>query len=168
MYTIARLMTLVFAVSIQVHAQQISSSIEDGGGVVVKAKSINFIMANQQSSLWRTWVTVNDSDCPVALSKTGVNADYSDYFRFTPSGSASVQSDVVAFEVRFLIYDMFGNHIKTLSSTEVEDVSAGNSLDLRGGEWRAWGNEASEFLSSVSFVAYVREANGNIWRYDAE
>jgi len=132
------------------------------------AKSINFTMANRKSSLRRTWVTVNDSDCPLTLAKTGVNADYIDYYRFTPSGSASARSDIVAFEIRFLIYDMFGNHIKTLSLTEVEDVSAGNSLDLKGGEWRAWVSEASEFLSSVSFVSYVREATGAIWHYDAE
>ncbi len=163
--TIGSVAMFVFALSAPVKGE-ISSSIEDGGSVEVKSEYTTF--ANRGSSLRRTWVTVNDSNSPVKLAKAGINADYSDNFRFTPSGLANMRKDVVAFEVRFLLYDMFGNHMKTLSSTEVEDAESGNLFNLGSGEWRAWRNDATEFLLSVAYVAQVRTGDGKIWRYNAK
>ncbi|MCF8146565.1 MAG: hypothetical protein K9N21_21870 [Deltaproteobacteria bacterium] len=64
------------------------------------------------------------------------------------------------------MYDVFGDHMKTLSATGVTDAAANAEIPLKEmGRWRAWEDEVSELLTVVVFVAQVRTVDGMVWRY---
>lgn len=71
----------------------------------------------------------------------------------------------MAFEVRFLLFDVWGDHMQTLSATKVSDLNGQMPLG-EAGSWRAWENDVSELLTVVSFPARVRTADGRTWNYD--
>lgn len=49
----------------------------------------------------------------------------------------------------------------------IEDLSGTMKLD-KSGTWYANGNQISEYLSCVSYIAAVRTKEGKIWRYKPE
>jgi hypothetical protein len=131
------------------------------------------IMLNKGSSLQRQWYVVNDPSSAMQLTMAGINTTYhsssigGDY-NYVPSGTGTFQEPVAAFEVRFLLFDVWGEHMKTLSDTEVADLK--DQIELsKTGSWRAWSeNEVSELLTVVSFVARVRKPDGTVWQYDTK
>jgi len=147
------------------NAQAIVVTSTDGGSVVT---DLGYgIRVNKNSSLRRAWVTMNDPSCPVQLSGAGVTTGYGDReYNFIPAGSCEASESVSALEVRYLLYDVFGEHMKTLSGTDVSDRPANLAFPLKdSGEWRAWENEVSELLTVVTFIAQVRTTSGKVWRY---
>lgn len=146
-------------VSVEVHA----------GGSVTTELSRN-IKVNPESSLERSWVVLNDPTSPIQLSGAGVETLYRDSrYSFRPTGTFTATAPVVAFEVRYALYDMFGGHIKTLTGTEVRDIDQGKTLPLSPvGTWRAFEDEVRELLTVVAFVANVRPLDGEVWSHDQE
>jgi hypothetical protein len=145
--------------------QPIQVSTADGGSVVT---DLGYgIKVNKNSTLHRAWVTLNDPSSPVQLINAGVSAQYGDRgYNFVPTGSAKAVEAIAALEIRFLLYDVFGEHMKTLSATELIDIGANAELQLKEtGRWRAWESQISQLLTVVAFVAHVRTADGKIWRY---
>jgi hypothetical protein len=142
---------------------------ELGGGSVVTNLGYG-IQVNKGSSLQRRWFVINDQSCPVRLSGAGINAVYqsssdSGDYKYKPAGLANAVEPIAAFEVRFLIFDLWGQHIRTLSDTEVSDLSGQIALKDTG-SWTAWENDVSEILTVVSFVARVKRPDGTVWEYD--
>ena len=76
--------------------------------------------------------------------------------------------NIQALEVRYVIYDVFGEHMTTLSWELVADINENDSYDFLqvAGRWAISANDASQFLSSVAFVAEARTSDGKIWRYN--
>lgn len=149
------------------YAQTIKVSSASGGSVTT---DLSYgIKVNKNSSLQRTWLTFNDPSCPVELKGCGILTKYDDDrgYKYIPTGSLLAKESISALDIRFILYDVFGDHIKTLAGTEVTDVSANSSFSLETiGSWRAWENEVSELLTVVSFVAQIRTESGKIWRYN--
>jgi len=146
-------------------AQPLRTVTTDGCSVVTE---LGYgIKINKNSSLRRTLVVINDPNCPVQLDAAGINTEYSDRsYSYRPTGTAKATENLSAIEIRYLLFDMFGNHIKTLSGTEVADVASGASIQLKEiGSWRAWEIEVSKLLTIVSFVGNARTANGRVWKY---
>jgi len=118
---------------------------------------------NKGSSLQRESVLFNDPSCPVQFSQNSMKFDYSDR-RLTISASTqlSVAQPVMAMEVRHILFDIFGQHMKNLSNTEARDFSAGPAtLD---GKWNLFDeNDTSELLTTVTYVARVRLVDGTQW-----
>ena len=138
----------------------------DGGSVVTAL--VSGIKLNEKSTLKRTWIILNDPKSPVQLDGSGITTKYFDRdYKYEATGTLVASEPIVALNVRFLLYDVFGQHIKTLGGEEVRDVPANTPFQLKYiGSWRAWENEVSELLTVVSFVAQIRTASGKIWRYD--
>jgi len=67
--------------------------------------------------------------------------------------------------VRYLLFDIWGEHARTLSDTEVSDLRGQVALKDTG-SWATWENDVSEILTVVSFVARARRPDGTIWEYD--
>jgi 4-hydroxy-3-methylbut-2-enyl diphosphate reductase IspH len=135
----------------------------DGGSVVTK---LGYgISVNQGSSLKRQWFVVNDSTCPLQLQNAGINTTYGDRdYSFVPAGTAIAQEPIAALEVRFILFDIWGDHMKTLSGTDIRDLAAGATIKLtQVGSWRAWENDVSHYVTAVAFVARVRAQNGRAW-----
>jgi hypothetical protein len=139
----------------------------DGGPVTT---SLGYgVTVTKDSSLHRQWFVTNDPSCPASLAAAGINTAYtSREYSFTPSGTLTAKEPISAFEVRFMIFDVWGDHMKTLSGTELRDVAPGSPFQLAStGSWRAWENDVSDYLTSVGFIAHVRTAAGRAWSADS-
>jgi len=147
---------------------QVSSSTSDGGSVVTDL-GYN-IRVNDGASLKRTWVILNDDAAPAKLNNVGIATSYNDRsYTFSARGELGALEALSAVEIRVLLFDVFGNHMKTLSSTKVTDLALGDEiLGENLGRWRGFENEVSEFLTSVSFIAHAHTMEGRVWRYDSE
>ena len=154
----------IFLFSSLPSAKLLSLSKKDGDSVVLK---LGFgIKVNDGSSLNREWININDASSPIQISEVGINTVYgSGGYSFKSTGFLTVKEDVTAFEIVHVLYDVFGEHFKTLSNREVIDINT--SLDLsKKGSWYASENNVSDFLICVSYVANVRKKDGSIWRYN--
>lgn len=128
------------------------------------------IQVNKGSSLQRRWFVINDPSCPLRLSGAGINTVYESSsgggYEYRSAGLANAGEMITAFEVRFLLFDIWGEHIRTLTDTEVSDLRGQISLK-DAASWTAWHTDVSEILTVVSFVARVRRPDGTVWEYDA-
>ncbi len=70
-----------------------------------------------------------------------------------------------AFEVRFIIFDLWGEHVTTLSTTEVRDLDAGAEESFSA-SWRASPNVAERHYGSIAYVARVRTKAGIVIEAD--
>ncbi len=125
------------------------------------------IKINEGSSLKKEKIIINDALCPIQLNgDVGIEISTRDRaFAFNPSGSFNVKEPIVAYEMHHIIYDIFGDHIKTLSNTQVADI-VGQQIFTKYDGWYASENNVSEYLISVSYVANVRTQSGQIWHYN--
>ena len=132
---------------------------------------------NEGSTLRRSWVTLDDAACPLAIFDAGVSVTGSPAEKqwFSVAGSVRPRVPISAFEVRFILLDMFGGHLRSLSKTEVKDFDVDDEVILSevrprwrrvGADWEAGAHDVRELLTVVSFVAHVRTREGTVWRYD--
>lgn len=147
---------------------QISSETSDGGSVVT---DLGFrIKINEGSSLRRQWVRLNDARCPVRLGPMGVTIRHDETgFRFVSIPKLEIKEPVSAVEVRFVLFNAFGDRMETLSAKWLKDLSPMQlePKDLSG-VWYASDSDVLEFLTSVCFVAQARTEGGLLWAFDAE
>jgi archaellin len=143
---------------------QLTVSKKEGSSVVTKLGMV--IKVNDGSSLKREQTTINDASCPIQLSDIGVETSYSSSsYSFKPTGSLTTKEPIVAYEVTHLIYNVFGEHMKTLSNTEITDID-GQKEFSKYSSWYASENNVSEYLICVSYVSNVRTKSGKIWHYN--
>ena len=146
------------------------------GGTDAKVKTTKIdggSVSNEESTLRREWVAVHDDELPVDLEGTpGVLAARRTvltrtFYTYESSYIINVTEPVVAVEVRFILFDVWGERTRVLSATEVRDFAVGvHELD---GTWdRISANEVSEHYASIAYVAAVRTAAGEIYRADSE
>jgi hypothetical protein len=124
------------------------------------------IKVNDGSTLKRERYTINDVNCPIQLHDIGVETIYSDRsYSFKPSGKFSITEPIVAYEIHHLIYNVFGEYIKTLSNQEVKDID--NDRELRKlSSWYASENNVREYFICVSYVANVRTKTNKLWHFN--
>ncbi len=122
---------------------------------------------NKGSSLTREWIVLNDSECPVQLTNSvGINTVIKDSdLRFTLTGNINTSQPITAYQIFHVLYDVFGEHIKTLSNLGIEDINGTKSFKNKD-SWYATYNQGSEYVRCVSFVRKVRTKEGIIWNYD--
>ncbi|MCB1590612.1 MAG: hypothetical protein KDI56_16995 [Xanthomonadales bacterium] len=144
-------------------------------GSSMKTPLSNTIAVNDKSTLNQQWVVINDSAMPLQImGKTGVSAvyesgrsAYSGDYRFTAATDLQGSEPIVAYQLRFLVFDVFGNSMQTLSLTEVEDRDGG--VAFRGtAKWRATENQVEELYASVAFVSAVRTNAGKVYTANYE
>lgn len=128
---------------------------------------ISGVALNEGSSLIRESILFNEPSSPVKLSSHSTKIIYTDRnFRFAGNTAIQVSAPIVAIEIRSSLYDAFGQHMKNLSNAEVRDFGTGNAV--LDGEWRAFDNEVSELLTTVTYVARARFADGTQWIFDID
>ena len=142
-------------------------SVTRGDGGSVQTPLSSDIAVNKGSSLHREWITIHDSACPISLvDNVGVKTLYvadrvrGDY-EYSAKFSVEAKEPVTAFEVRFLLFDLWGNHLKTLSMTEIFDLP--DKKDVSGERNAFSENEVS---ASIAFVARVRTQSGRVFEAD--
>ena len=130
------------------------------------------IVLNEKSSLDREWVTVHDPSIPADLvGTTGVDTAYESGrsradFKCTSTFSVEAREALSAVEIRFLTFDVWGQHKRTLVVTEIADLAAGtHAFEAK---WRLFSeNEASEYYASIAYISRVRTSDGRVVEADA-
>jgi hypothetical protein len=153
-------------------ASTATTTVTDGGSVVTDLGMS--IRVNDGSTMRRSFADINDSEAPLQITDVGVASNYTGSgYDFSSTGVVRAKPAIAAFELRFVLFDMFGNRIKTLSGTHIVDVAADAFVALatavrgrRVFSWYASENDVSELFTVVAFVANVRTADGKIWRYN--
>lgn len=135
----------------------------DGGTVVTKLSGN--IAVNKGSSLNRTWIVINNPSCPAQIDGVGINAVYTGReYNFKPVGEISAKEPITAYEIHHVLYNVFGEHVKTLSNQDVVDIDTKTGFSEYA-SWYASENQISEYLIAVSYVANIRTAKGIVWQY---
>ena len=109
---------------------------------------------------------MNIPTSPVRISGAQVSFDYeSRRFQYEVSTQLEATVLVRALEVRHVLYDVFGDHMRNLSNTEAIDIAPGQrTLD---GVWNMFQeNDLSEHLTTVTYVARARLEDGSVWNAD--
>lgn len=149
------------------------ASAEDSGITVIRGPGGSIqtelgygIVLNKDSTLEREWIVINDVAVPVqfAGNAVGLTTIYSSNdraYRYKADFTVRVKEPISALEVRFIAFDIWGNHVRNFVITEIADLQPGtNEIS---GTWRAPSeNEVSEFYASIAYVARVRTSNGQV------
>ena len=170
-YRLPTLAILIFVVFFPPTSICATTSTADGGSIQTKL-SANIIL-NKESSLRREWVAVHDETMSVNLIGTpGITTIYqrggtysSGGYRYKADYSIRVDEPVVAIEVRFITFDVWGERTRALSATDIRDFAPGDhTLDAK---WNLYSeNETSEHYASIAYVAAIRTKAGEIHRAD--
>jgi len=160
-------LALQFAFEGILYCQSIQTTNFDGGPVITELSPT--IKVNEHSSLHRTWYVFNDVSCPLQIQQMGIEVVYArgsaSGFKFNRQGSAKITHDIAAMEIRHVLFDVFGEHMKTLYSVEIEDLTATDLFTFPAARWDAREDVVREYLTEVTFVSQVRTQDGKIWRY---
>lgn len=139
---------------------------ESGGSIQTPLSS--GIVVNKESSLTREWITFHDPLLPAdVLGTIGVKTVYesgrvSGDYKYSAKFTIDAREPISAIEVRFLLFDLWGEHIKTLSLSEVADIQGSKEVS---GRWRVYSeNEVSEYYASIGFIARVRTQSGRVFQ----
>jgi len=134
-----------------------------GGSVVTKLGM--GVKLNEGSTLTREFIVINDPNCPLSLADVGINTGYGNSYSFFAVGTINPKEPISAYEIHHVLYNVFGEHIKTLSNQYVSDLSTSSPLS-KYANWYANENNVSEYLICVSYVANIRTTKGTIWHFD--
>lgn len=128
------------------------------------------IAMNKESTLAREAITIHDPHLPLAIDENvpvtvSFNSGRS-VFNYGASYSITPTEPLSAIEVRFIIFDVFGDRLRVLSGTDVVDMPAGVAKPFNN-SWNVLSeNEASEFYASIAFIARVRTQSGRVVNAD--
>ena len=132
---------------------------------------------NDKSTLIRENILLNDPACPAKILSHAYRPDRpGDKNRFFCTSeydctyraltSLHAENPIIAIDVRTALYDVFGQHATNLVHREIQDFDLGRSEIF--GTWKADYNLVNEMMTSVTYVAHVRLADGTQWIYDID
>jgi len=159
---------VIFIFTSFIEAQDVTSS---PGGSIQTALGYGLFL-NKDSSLTREWITIHDGSLPIDIVGTvGIETTYehgdkysSGRYIYNATYEVTAKEDLVALEINFITFDIWGEKVKTLSATEIIDIAAGSNKKFRG----AWNvsseNEVSEFYASIAYIAQVRTKSGKVYK----
>ena len=127
--------------------------------------------ANVGSKLSRIWVVVNDPNLPVQISDyTGIIPSFYSFpephWLYGVPYSIVVTEPIVAFEVKIIPFDIWGESETLLSTTEIHDLWVGEQFYFEGTWPVLREGAATKHYASVAFVAQVKLTSGEILRAD--
>ena len=139
------------------------------GGSIQTVLGFGYVLA-KGSSLNREWIAVHDASMPAKFDGTpGLTTVYerggqysNGEYRYRSKFTLATSDDVQAVEVRFLAFDVWGEHMQTFRCEEVADMSTGSAKPVTG-EWRLFSeNDAEKFYASIGYVSRVRLKSGRV------
>jgi hypothetical protein len=137
------------------------------GGSIRTPLGFGFVVA-KESSLEREWISVQDPAVPVTFVATPGLAsvyhrkDYGGEYRYRTQFVIKAAADIQALQVRFLAFDVWGEHMRTLDYEEVADVAAGATKPITG-EWSLLSeNDVERFYASIGYISRVRLKSGRV------
>jgi hypothetical protein len=123
-------------------------------------------VVNERSTLSKKAYILNDAKCPVSIEELNVTPVEGKEWQMMLDGQILARTAITAADVRFAMFDLFGNHVATKQILVVEDIAADTKALVLGPGWSTSEKEAKVQLSTFAFVAQVRLADGSVWKYD--
>lgn len=128
---------------------------------------------NKRSSLRVEWRTVTDEVLPMNFTQAcgleihNVASNYPLQLLYKANTNLVCTIErVTAVEVRYLTFNIWGEHVTTLNAVEILDLNVGQRVGFQH-KWHLFSeNEADSFCASLAFVARVRLADGSLRRAD--
>lgn len=143
----------------------------DGGSITTPLG--HGIAVAKGSSLRREWITINDERLPVRFDAvTGISTvyaseRYSGRYEYRTKLKLVAREPISAIQVRYLTFDVWGEHVRTLSFEEVEDISTGPTKEFSG-VWNVYSeNDVERHYASIAYIARVRMKTGRVITADA-
>lgn len=122
---------------------------------------------NERSTLSRKAYILNDAKCPVSIEELTATPVEGKEWRMVLDGQIRARTAAItAADIRFALFDLFGNHISTQQTLMIEDVAAENTAVVFGPSWATSEKEVKVLHTTFAFVAQVRLADGSVWKYD--
>lgn len=124
------------------------------------------ITVNKGSTLEREWITVHQPLPADLVGTTGVRTIYkpsrvSGEYNYEAELIIEAKEPLAAVTVHYLLFDVWGRHVRTLALTEVIDVEPGRKSF--SGAWRAWSeNDVVTYYASIAYLARVRTKSGKV------
>lgn len=159
------LFTLILITAIA-QAQRVTTS--SGGSI--RTDLGHGIILNKESALNRVWITIHDDGLPVAfMGAVGIKTTYAKggsysagNYQYSSAYGLATKDATAAVEIRFLVFDIWGQHKRSLSATHIGDAGAGTTKQFDS-KWNLYSeHEASEHYASIAYVARVRTQDGRI------
>jgi hypothetical protein len=122
------------------------------------------IALNKESTLKREGIAIIDSRLPATLNDSArvITTYERENYHYVGMVSVTAREALTAFEVRFLVFNVFGDRVSVLSTTQIADVPAGATKTFLP-KWTIYSeNEAEEHYASIGFVARVRTQAGKV------
>lgn len=122
---------------------------------------------NEQSSLKVQWWTVVDESLPVRFAEPSgllIHNIANDYplsleYRTRPD-IVCVKDGVTALEVKYMTFNVWGEHVNTLAAVRVKDMKPEQCVAFKW-SWDLFSEtDAEEYCASLAFVSRVRLAAG--------
>lgn len=160
-------------IAITAHSE-VQRTVADGGSVLTRLEHDATERAmwshlediNDGSSLRRLWVTLNDTECPLRITDmTFLTEGRSGNIFFKVGGTMRPSVPLSAYEVRFLLFDIFDSLLTTFTIREVNDHDIDAQIPLAA-TWGVGRSDVEVFLTVVAYVAQARTQDGAVWRYD--
>jgi hypothetical protein len=138
-----------------------------GGGSIRTELGFGIAVA-KGSSLQREFVFVHDSALPVVVTGTpGVTTVFKHdgsrgEYRSSLNLELKTTKALRAIQVKFLTFDVWGEHVRTLSSEDVTDVPA-DTVKKMSSEWQLFSeNDVEKHYATIGWVSRVRLDDGRI------
>ncbi|MCI0605340.1 hypothetical protein L0156_20340 [bacterium] len=151
---------------IESEPSKVSVTKADGGSITTKLGH-GFAIA-KNSALHREWIAIHDPSLPADLDGTPgikmvyVSSEYRGDYNYKANVTLIPREPLSSIEVRFLTFDVWGDHVRSLVYEEVIDLPAGKKHQFEGA-WNVFSeNEAEKHYASIAYVSRVRLANGKV------
>jgi WASH complex subunit FAM21 len=120
---------------------------------------------NERSTLERKAYILNDEKCPLLIEDLTAAPEAGKDFKMVMSGQIKARKAITAADIRFALFDLFGNHISTQQTLLVEDIGPDDLGLLNGPSFATSEKEMKVLHTTFAFVAQVRLADGSVWKY---
>lgn len=147
-------------------AQESGATVARGPGGSIQTELGYGIVLNKDSTLEREWIVINDAALPVqfagnAVGLTTVYSSNDRAYRYMADFNVLVAEPISALEIRFIAFDIWGNHVRNYVITAIADLEPGQREI--SATWRALSeNEVAEFYASIAYISRVRTSSGQV------
>jgi hypothetical protein len=135
------------------------------GGSIRTELSPGFVV-NKESSLEREWITIHQELPADLVGTTGVRTVYKSgrstgEYNYEGQMMVEAKEPLTAITVHYLLFDIWGRHVRTLALTEVSDIAPGRKSF--SGTWRAWSEtDVATYYASIAYLSRIRTKAGRV------
>jgi hypothetical protein len=138
------------------------------GGSVTTINLRNQFTINKGSSLGRTFYNINLKDCPIELTEAGINTQWIDDFTLAAGGKIFPLLPVSAYEIHFVLFDVFRRPIRILATSYVRDIKDIQDFPSGTAYWFGSKVDLQNYFTSIAYVAHVRDSQGVLWKFSKD